>query len=522
MAFVSINGPEIGEGLRGLLLAEDIQPGDLPSYSTCKTIFAFHPLGEKLASVPIRLAQSKPRVIAIPGSPEERVRKQFLEQWLSDGCDKNLFNLHRLKRIYGIASIGLMPPKNEQAGEPVDFKTLWKDKIAFNVWDPLNTAGSLVGNLDPNDPRFLKTSGIAVNGIPYHRSRSCVALNEEPIYLEWTASAFGFVGRSVYQRTLFPLKSFIQTMITDDLVAKKAGVLVAAMKQAGSIVDAAMQRLFGRKREVVRDAETGNVIGISPEERIESLNLQNVNGAMKESRSNILDNIASGAGMPAILITSETFSSDFHEGTEDAKAVADYVKHEQDDMNPSYAWMDKIIQHRAWNPEFYATIQADFPDQYGNVDYETAFYQWCNAFTATWPSLLTEPESKLSEMEDVKLKALIAAVEILMPAMDPENRATTIKWLADNMNSYTNLFDSPLNLDYEALAEYEPPANEMDTLHEPHEPKPFAAQDSDVIGKRVRFVMSGRRARKDETQQIAAMASAIAGAMHKANGAVIQ
>ena len=521
MAFIGINGPELGEGLRGLLLADDIQPGDSPSYATCKTIYSFHPIGEKLASVPIRLAQSKPRVIAIPGSPEERIRRQFLDQWLADDCDKHLFNLHRLKRIYGIASIALMPAKDEQAGEPIDFKTIWKDKIAFNVFDPLNTAGSLVGNLDPNDPQFLKTSGIAVNGRPYHRSRSFVALNEEPIYLEWTASAFGFVGRSVYQRTLYPLKSYVETMRTDALVARKAGVLVAAMKQAGSIVDAAMQKLFGRKREIVKDAETGNVIGISPEERIESLNLMNVNGAMKESRSNILDNIASGAGMPAILITSETFSSDFHEGTEDAKAVADYVKHEQDDMNPSYAWMDRIIQYRAWNPEFYATIQAEFPEQYGDVDYETAFYQWSNAFTATWPSLLTEPDSKLAEYDDVRLKAIIAAVEIALPAMDRQNRTIMIKWMADSFNSLTKLFDVPLDLDYETLAEYEPPSQQMDTLHEPHEPKPFAAQDSDVIGERVRAAFAGRRARKDETQQIAALAAAIAGAMHK-NGGTLQ
>ena len=496
MAFIEINGSEVGEALRGLLLVDDIVPGQVPSYQTCKTIYSTHPLGEKLVSVPIRLAQSKPRDISIPNSPEERVKKAFLDQWLADGCDKHLGNLHRLKRVYGIASLALLT-EGEDPSEAIDYDTLWKDSIGFNVFDPLNTAGSLTGNLDPNSPGFLKTEGISVNGKPYHRSRSIVALNEEPIYLEWTASAFGYVGRSVYQRTLFPLKSFVQTMVTDDLVARKAGVLVAAMKQAAPFIDLPILRMFGRKREIVQDARTGNVIGIGIEERIESLNLQNINGAMKESRNNILENIASGAGMPAILITSETFSSDFHEGTEDAKAVADYIKREQEDMNPSYAWMDKIIQKRAWNPEFYATIQADFPEQYGKLDYKTAFYHWSNAFTASWPSLLTEPESKLAEAEDVKLKALIAAVEVLMPALDPENRATTVKWLAENFNALNVLFSSPLNLDYEALAEYEPPSAEVDTLHEPHEPKPFAAQDADVVGDRVRSAVSDRQRRKD-------------------------
>jgi hypothetical protein len=485
MADITINGPEIGTGLRGLLLGDDIVPGDRPSYQLCKDVYSFHPLGAKLAEIPIRLAQSKPRTITIPNSPEERVKKQFTDQWRKDGCDKHLFNLHRLKRVYGVAAIGILPPEGKAADTPVDFDTLWKEDIAFNVWDPLNVAGSLTGNLDPNNPKFLKTSGVAVNGIPYHRSRTIVALNEEPIYLEWTASAFGYVGRSVYQRTLYPLKSFIETMRADALVARKAGVIVAAMKQAGSIISAAMFSLFGRKREVVKDAETGNVIGIGVDERIESLNLRNVNDALDGSRKHIIDNIAAGAGMPAILINSEAYANGFGEGTEDAKVVATYVDHEREEMDPSYAWMDTICQHRAWNPEFYATIQADFPEQYGKMDYKTAFYQWKNSFSATWESLLIEPESKRAEAEDVRLKALIAAVEILMPRLDPQNVATAIKWLADNLNAFKLLFDAPLDLDYEALAEYTPPAQELDPEKEPHEPKPFAAQDAVTTLRRV-------------------------------------
>jgi Protein of unknown function (DUF1073) len=453
-------------------------PGDAPSYQLCKDIYTYHPLGEKLASIPIRLAQSKPRIISIPNSPEDRVRDQFLDQWRKDGCDKHLFNLHRLKRIYGIASIGIMPPEGKRADTPVDYDTIWKYTVAFNVWDPLNTAGSLTGNLDPNDPKFLKTSGVSVNGVPYHRSRTIVALNEEPIYLEWTASAYGFVGRSVYQRTLYPLKSFIETMRADALVARKCGIIVAMMKQAGSIISAAMQSLFGRKREVVKDAETGNVIGIGTEEKIESINLRNVNEAMDVSRKHILDNIASGASMPAILINNETYANGFGEGTEDAKIVAQYVQHEREEMEPSYAWMDKICQHRAWNPEFYATIQKEFPAEYGEMDYKTAFYRWKNSFTAAWESLLAEPDSEKAKMEDVRLKALIATVEVLMPRLDPGNVATTFKWLADNLNSFKLLFEAPLELDYEALEQYVPPQQMMEPEKEPHEPKPFAAQDA--------------------------------------------
>lgn len=478
VAFVDLKGPRLGEGLMGLLLADDIVPGDAPSYKTCKDLYSYHPLGAKLVEIPIKLAMSKPRLITIPGSPEERVKKAFTEEWKKLRANKHIFNLHRIKRIYGIGSIALLT-KDETPDTPVDYEKLWKQEISFNVLDPLNTAGSLVGNLDPNSPGFLKTDGITVNGVPYHRSRSIVALNEEPIYLEWTASAFGYVGRSVYQRTLYPLKSFVETMRADSLVARKAGVIVAKMEQSGSIIDGMMGALFSRKREVVKDAATGNVIGIGIKENIESLNLQNVNGALDISRKHILDDIAASTGMPALLINSNSYAQGFGEGTEDRKAVADFVEGERSEMAPSFEWMDNIVQWRAWNPEFYQTIQNDYPDDYADVTYKEAFYRWQNAFTATWESLLTEPDSEKVKVADTKLKALIALVEILLPELDPDNKATVIQWCAENFNSLDLLFDNPLILDYEALAEYVPPA----PPEEPHEPKPFAAQDSVEAGK---------------------------------------
>ena len=474
MATITVNGPALGGALRAILVAEDIQPGDAPSYELCKLIYTRHVLGAKLAELPIKLAQSKPRVITIPDGPEDRVVKQFLDQWRKDGAEKHIFNLHRLKRVYGIASIAVLDGKDTD--QPLDYEGLWKAEVSFNVLDPLNTAGSLTGDLDPNSPDFLKTNGIAVNGKAYHRSRCTIAMNEEPVYLEWTAASFGYVGRSVYQRTLYPLKSFIETMITDAMVARKAGVIVAALKQAGSIVTNAMQKLFGLKRDVVKEAVTDNVISIGIEERIESLNLQNVNGAMDASRKHILEDIAAGAGMPAILVNSETYAEGFGEGTEDAKAVADYIGREREDMQPSYAWMDQIIQYRAWNPEFYATIQADFPDEYGNVEYKEAFYRWRNSFTAKWPSFLMEPDSEKVRVDEVKLKAMIAVYQVIAPDADPSNKAKLAMWLQDNLNEMETMFSEPLELDFDALEAYVPPAAAEE---EPKPGHPFAVQDAD-------------------------------------------
>lgn len=474
-AIVDITGSTLGTALEQLLLADDIQPGSAPSYQLCKLIYSFHPLGAKMVDAPIAMAQSQQRDIVIADSPEEDVRKQFIEEWNAIGASAIIFNVKRLSRIYGIASVACMT-EGESPDTPLDYDKLYNASISFNVFDPLNTSGSLVLNQNPNSIDFLKHSAIAVSGQQYHRSRSVVVLNEDSIYLEYTQSAFGFVGRSVYQRALFPLKSFIQSMITDDMVSKKAGLLIAKMKQVGSIVNSAMMAMGAIKRNLLKEARSENVLSIDITESIETLNMQNVNGAMSESRKNILENIAVAAGEPAQLLNSETFAQGLAEGSEDAKAIADFINRIREEMQPLYTFFDRIVQYRAWNPDFYKIIQANYPEEYGDVDYKVAFMQWRNSFLATWPSLLTEPDSEKIKVADTKLKAIIAMVEVLLPQMDPDNKATLIAWAQDNFNELEMIFKNPLNLDMDALREYEPP-EQLAAAGEPTEPKPFDDAD---------------------------------------------
>src|SRR6185437_16289419 len=100
-----------------------------------------------------------------------------------------------------------------------------------------------------------------------------VVMNEHPVYLEYTTSAFGFVGRSVYQRALYPLKSFVLTMIADDVIATKNSILVAMMKQAGSVIDAFVDKMAGIRRAVLKWARAGQVLSIGTEEKIEAINM---------------------------------------------------------------------------------------------------------------------------------------------------------------------------------------------------------------------------------------------------------
>lgn len=453
---VSVGGSKLGTVMQSLLMQDDIQPGSDASYQLCKELYLFHPLGAKLVETPVKLAQSQPRAITVPGAPETALREAFVKEWDAIKADYHIRGTMYQARIYGAGSL-IMGTVGVPSDQEIDFWKLAQSEIFLNVLDPLNTAGSLVLHQDPNAPDFQKHGGVTAAGQKYHRSRSVVVYNEQPVYIAYTSSAFGYVGRSVYQRALFPLKSFIQSMITDDMVTRKASLLVAMMKGAGSIVNAMMQKAAGIKRQLLKEAGTDNVISIDVEEKIESINLQNTDTAMTTARSNILRNIATAADMPAKIIEQESFAEGFGEGTEDTKNVVRYVNGVRKEMRHLYDFMDRIVQHRAWNEDFFNALQADSPDLYPGRAYREVFMEWRDAFSAEWPSLLEEPESEQSKMEKVKLEGLVSVYQSLASSADPENRARLAQWMQDNVNEFKKLFKVGLVLDIDALATYEPP-----------------------------------------------------------------
>ena len=212
-------GSKLTTAINEMLMADDIQPGSAPSYHLCKTLYAFHPIAKKMVDAPITKAQSQPRTITIPDSPEQAVREEFIKVWKAQGFDRIIRNTYRLSRVYGMSTVAAMI-KGIDSKTTIDYPNLWKvaDKLRFNMLDPLNTSGSAVLNQDPNDPNFQKIEHVSISGVTYNPSRCVVMMNEDPIYIEYTSSAFGYTGRSVYPRALLPLKSFVQSMITDDLV----------------------------------------------------------------------------------------------------------------------------------------------------------------------------------------------------------------------------------------------------------------------------------------------------------------
>lgn len=456
----ALGGSMLGSNLLQILLADDIEPGADPSYQICKALLLYHPLGQKMAEAPVVMAQSQQREITVQGAPD-RVVEAFKDEAkkINDlGIDKIARNHVNISRAYGIGTLALLV-EGQSNKSALD---LWKlgDRergLSFNVFDPLNTAGSLVLNQQPNAMDFLKPRGpVVVGGQTYHRSHVRVLMHESPIYIAYTTSAFGFSGRSVFQRALYPMKTFIQSMITDDMITRKAGLLIAKMKQPGPVVNQLMQNQMALKRDLLKSGQTNQVLGIGTEEDIETLNMMNIDGAAGFARTNVLKNIATSADMPAFFLENETLVSGFGEGEEDARNIARYVDSVREEMCPVYDFLDEVCMYRAWNPTFYKSIQRLYPQQYENVEYQTAFMDWRTGFKASWPSLLIEPDSERVKTDDVKLKAAIALAQVLLelPMVDPANKIEVLRFLQDAINESTMLFPNGMNLDFEQLMEF--------------------------------------------------------------------
>ena len=459
MSNVTVSGTALPTPFMTILASDASQPGSPASYETCKLLYEYHPLAGKIIEKPVTLALSKRRKINIPSPIEEELRDAFEQEWDRLQCTERIRDTMHLSRVYGVAAVVYGSPELP-TDQPIDPAKLYDlPNLYFNTYDPLNLAGSVVTNQNPNAPDFQKAqTTITAAGQPYHRSRTYTVFCGTPVYLSYQGSSFSFSGRSLFLRALYPLKSFIQTMTVDDLVSLKAGLIVAKIQQSGSIVNNLMQKAAGIKRQYLADASTGNVLSVQPEESIESIDLNNTDKAMTVARDNIIANIAAASDVPAIILKDEAFTQGFGEGTEDSKAVAQYIEALQREMDGLHAFFDNLVQRRAWSPAFYEGLKAEYPELLSGTTYDSFFYGAVKLFRTEWPTLIEEPKSEIVRRDSDKLKAMTDVVKTLGAMLDPLNKARVVQWFADNLNDLPDLFTGTFEFDMDALAEYEPPA----------------------------------------------------------------
>jgi hypothetical protein len=281
-------------------------------------------------------------------------------------------------------------------------------------------------------------------------------MHEQPIWIQWTDSAFGFVGRSVYQRAFYPLKSFLISMLADQMIQDKLGLLVYKAKSPGSMIDMAARAFKAMQRTAIQGARTNNVLSIGESESLESLNLEHVSTAGEYSRNNILKNIATASGRPASFLNQDTLAEGFGEGSEDAKQIVRFIDRIRIEMEPAYNFMDQLVMRRAWNPQFYQSIQQKFPERYRKIKYKTALLEWMDNFTPTWPNLLSEPDSEKAKSSQLKIESADKIAKTLLAIADPETKGVIAEWLAEAVNSQKDFYTTPLEIDPEDIARYVP------------------------------------------------------------------
>ncbi|GLH24107.1 TPA: DUF1073 domain-containing protein [Enterobacter ludwigii] len=455
MAEIQIDAA-LGSMLMKILESEEIQPGNDVSYEVCKLLWQFHPLGGKLVEKPISMAMCKPRQYSVDTDPDERVVRRFQTVWERMELNEKIKNFFFISRCYGAAAIGV-GTTSTPCKEPLPTFGLTEDEVYVNVWDPLNAAGSMVTDQNPNSRYFQKANDVLkISGKNWHSSRTLKVFNGTPIYLEYQNSAFGFTGRSVFQRVLYSMKSYIGTMVANDLVSQKAGVLVAKVQQNGSVMNGIMAAATGKKREFVKEARNKGVISIGQNDDIESLNLQNIDKALTTSRDSIISDIASGSDVPAILIKEEAFSKGWSDGAEDSKAISQYIDGVRQLIEPVMDYFERLVQYIAWSEDFYNSLKNDYPDII-TEDYQTTFFMWRREFTAKWQELVEESPDKRREADSKVVQQAKDLYTALTANIDPENRAIVAEWVSSIVNATQTYGDVPLIIDTEALANYVPP-----------------------------------------------------------------
>jgi hypothetical protein len=183
------------------------------------------------------------------------------------------------------------------------------------------------------------------------------------------------------------------------------------------------------------------------------------------ARTNIIKNIATAVPMPAKILEQEAFAQSLGgDGQEDTKDIVRYISEVRDDMEPLYTFTDPIAQRVAWSPEFMEAMRSKYPEVFSGKSDNEMFYSWANAFKATWPSLLEEPESEKAKVEKVKVEGALAILDSLKSMANENGQKALVNFLMGNVNAWRNLFPVPMDLDPDDFTRQMPEPGEMGAL----------------------------------------------------------
>ena len=154
--------------------------------------------------------------------------------------------------------------------------------------------------------------------------------------------------------------------------------------------------------------------------------------------------------MPAQFLTSDALSQGFGEGTEDAKLIISYIDRVRLDMKNLYDFMDMVVMHNAWTPEYFESIRLSLKDPL--MTYEEFFSSCKRSFRATWPDALEPSKKERIEQQRISYESVLQVWNSLSRTTEGENKGNLMKWVVDNLNEMGDLFPNKLKVDTDEIA----------------------------------------------------------------------
>lgn len=391
--------------------AEDIRNPDVKddqkiSYKSARNLYLANPMARKVVEKPIEYAMAKRPEVKMPGCPDDLINEIWRE-WDKLKCDDVVATAQRNKKIYGASAI-ILGIEGQSTSVPATPQTVRAFPIWFNVADALQMAGNIF-DLDINSPNYGRLKTINVVGRIYPRGRYHYESNGDMLYLDFEASNFNFAGRSVYRAIVTPLEAYKESFKTFQRICKFTGVIIH--KQESPALNQGMShQVRAGNISALKNLDAESVVSVGAKDSIENLQFDHVEDAMK-ARQAIIEDIASGAGIPSKLLLEDSFASLLSSGSEDYRAVVQWIEaYQRKEIEPLLRYMWRVLATRVITEQKFAEYQAAEPELSGTLHSE-ALNDWLQQMEVEWPKLIPQTEQELQESKAKKLDSIQSVYE---------------------------------------------------------------------------------------------------------------
>lgn len=401
----------------------------------------YHPLMLAITGKPFLDALSRGFEYVFDDAPPE-AKKRFAK--VADAATTPVIRVFKLALSYGAAGIGIVV-KGEDASKPIDtgwFSQNLENGFSFNTFDSLVTAGSFVTDLDPNSIEFQKVIDFSVRGKKYHYSRCKAVFNplEDPNYLQYESSAYGFVSASILKRALPALQDYLLNKIAKRKLLKKVASFVHKQDAKSAVYDKITEYVAKIKRSIVEDLTSGEAIIVGLEESVESFNLTNHPQVMQFLTDDNMNDIANATGWQASYLKHSILSTGFADGSNDAAQIDKMLYSVQRFTQELFEWIDDILFYIAWTDGFIDEIANQSPDLYRGKTRNQIRQLWRTGYERKFnPPTAEQPKDKAAANGDF-LEALTKAVSLIMQTAGNPTLTEAVVNEIDAANIFTQGF----------------------------------------------------------------------------------